>query len=92
MTAPEILRRAKALIADEQNWWDGCGELGDRKCTLSAISSISWPRPDALYNWKGEAAMHRVVGESIGAFNDSHTHAEVMAAFDKAIALAEADQ
>ena len=39
-------------------------------------------------HWLGTA----VGGGCIGAFNDTHTHAEVMAAFDRAIELAEAGQ
>jgi hypothetical protein len=38
---------------------------------------------DASYNFLATA-----MGESVCEFNDGHTHAEVLAAFDKAIELA----
>lgn len=31
-------------------------------------------------------ALNRVMGDSVGKFNDTHTHAEVLAKFDEAIA------
>lgn len=51
------------------------------------------------WNFKGDAvlvdaktALRNVMIEPIPRFNDSHTHAEVLAAFDKAIATERAKQ
>jgi hypothetical protein len=33
--------------------------------------------------------LYEVIGSPIGEFNDDHTHAEVIAAFDRAVELAE---
>lgn len=102
MTPSQILRAAKALIESPAHWWNG---RGDRRCYMNsaglicrqvcAIQAISF-----ALDFDGDyGGSHRFLGEAIGrqgvymsivTFNDSHTHAEVMAMFDRAIELAEA--
>lgn len=88
MTAKEILIAVKARIDTPDKWSQGAG-TGTRLCSIEAFTVI----PDAI-------GQSRIVAEdllreamngkdaSIVEFNDSHTHAEVMAAFDRAIEAA----
>jgi hypothetical protein len=90
------LREARALI--ERGWCqraygrdaDGCSVYEDNP------SAICWCASGAI-NAKADYAARRVFGEAIGTdcipgWNDApeRTQAEVLAAFDKAIELAEA--
>lgn len=91
MTAAELLRQAKALIADERNWWDGIPIAHRHRQALCASEAMQ--RVTAT-NWCPLAwqSLRAACGGQTGAvirFNDHHTHPEVMAAFDKAIELAE---
>ena len=91
MTTVEVLRAARALIADESKWWRGGCAVAGQACMFNAVSRAGGePYTDA----------HKALLRAIGcnedeptegfAWNDSHTHAEVMAAFDRAIAIEEA--
>jgi hypothetical protein len=96
MTTVEILRAARADIADPTTWWKGGPHGGDSRwgtyCALLAVGNhvsddCSHPAVIALARACG--------GEGPGAIirmNDAErtTHAEVLAAFDRAIAIAEA--
>ena len=100
MTPREVLVKARALISDPERWCqyhyavDSAGVmLGDytspdaeRWCSYAAIMLNGQPH----WQSSGDAIdrLHNVVGCSISHFNDTHTHAEVLAAFDKAIAEA----
>lgn len=93
MKASEILREAKHLIGTPEKWWDGGPYDGPRReCIITAITCVQGS--DAVT--KADKAMMMAVGAShfleIGEFNDSHSHADVMQAFDRAIALALADE
>lgn len=100
----EILKAAKALIADEENWTqtvyarDENGESVSATdpravcfCSRGAIDKIT------AGNGAWEGAYDILLGlvteddDCIGVadFNDTHTHAEVLALFDRAIARAE---
>lgn len=52
-------------------------------CALGAI----WASQGAIQNGSAVAIFQKATGGSGGEFNDSHTHAEVLAAFDCAIEL-----
>jgi hypothetical protein len=92
----EILRAAQARIDTPANWMhihDGRICNPDGECALVALNEAleddpGWLRDPAV------VALIRAAGLScdweIPPWNDSHTHAEVMAAFDRAIADAEA--
>lgn len=99
----EILRKARALIKDPKNWTQkACArdkygyevDVDSREaycfCTIGAIAKVSGRSTD------GDArnALRDIIGgrRSIANFNDEHTHAEVLALFDRAIARAESEQ
>ena len=95
MKPSEVLRKAKALIDRPEKWFgppthpNGYG----RNCALTALdvatnSSLMVWHP--LYN----VLLREMPGSagSIAAWNNSHTHPEVMDAFDRAIALAEKEE
>lgn len=87
----DVLRRAKALIDTPEKWTQGnfCGDH-DSFCAWGAIfraaASVNAQSPEP-YN-----QMCKVVGQHLPNWNDAteRTHAEVMAAFDRAIAESDA--
>lgn len=89
---------AKALIDTPEKWNQGAYHEGgfhgfDRHCTLGAIMATSpnFDEQDAM----GEALRQQLtpaqsrLGHCIATFNDTHTHPQVMALFDHAIAAQE---
>lgn len=119
----EILRKAKALIAAEEQWtqeefardhddnttarWEGEFSLFQpcSFCALGAVSQaiaghpfgdelggLEMPRFKKCRDYLSAAAGVDATPASFAFWNDlpERTHAEVMAVFDKAIALAEA--
>jgi hypothetical protein len=102
MTPSEILRKAKALIDTPEKWTKGSNarsmggfkvsaydESACKFCSIGALSKANNgdKRYSDIYYYLDAAMVTRV-----SAFNDTHTHAEVMAKWDEAIALAEADE
>lgn len=99
MNTVEILIKAKELIQDPANWMQGdYTEERDGHtcyCALGAIGTVikadNWTE---VHDGQPAKLLRQVVGDDIPAnhtfapYNDSHTHSEVMEAFDKAIALA----
>ena len=91
-----ILIEARELIADERHWCQNQWFFMDgRYRSLGAIGQAAVGAP--AYGWEktnaGIAAagfLQRSIDDSptVVHFNDSHTHAEVLAAFDRAIKLA----
>jgi hypothetical protein len=85
MDIVRILERAKKGC--EANWWDGTAENVFKMnfCIGTALGAAT------EYNgeyWRlAQAAFEQAnnLKEGVIRFNDSHTHAEVLAAFDKAI-------
>lgn len=103
-TVVQILKDARALIADEENWTqcfralDGEGKIIDERsryackfCSVGAIARVS------AGSGADEMAVRDLLrksltgGHTITSFNDTHTHAEVLALFDRAIARAESE-
>lgn len=89
MTVKEQLIRARAVIESPENWAKSGSELdGHKTCALGALSRVlEWgvigsPAHRAL---SAQCADAPIAG-LIQAFNDTHTHAEVLAAYDRAIA------
>lgn len=92
-----ILRRAKARISDPAHWCQGQMWKGEAACAQAAVHEAS---PDSMC--LGSDAL-RLLYETIpssaprmsgiGCYNDAPTttHADILAWFDRAIALAEAD-
>lgn len=105
MTASQLLRQARALIEDESRWWDGnrtfanffmdsAGRNVPRICSIQALRQAFLTEADAGALCAAGAYLMQAIGvtgvNTIPQFNDSHSHAEVMAMWDRAIDLAEA--
>lgn len=102
----EILTRAKALIQDPKNWTQGeyarsaegipIGERHPRAtcfCSMGAIRRVTGSSSNLFYkNLDALRAVEVVTCEPLSEYNDSHTHAEVIAKFNEAIAAAKAAQ
>lgn len=102
MKASEILKAAKAKIATPETWTQGVYATDkyanvttgyDRSATcfcsvgaLQSVMHVSREREDAY------DILRMAMGRAVPLFNDNHTHAEVMAKWDEAIALAEAEE
>lgn len=95
MTPADVLRAAKARIADPTKWCQGHGRDGDRRCAFMAVCEVESASGKAL-DLLEAAALSLGTPESLRhaatIYNDSHTHAEVMHLFDVAIGMAEAGQ
>jgi hypothetical protein len=93
-TVTDILIIARKLIEKEENWTQGAyarlpdgtptdedGPSVSCYCSLGALSKAGnfWT-PQKAYDY-----LYAAMGSSITDFNDTHTHAEVLAAFDAAI-------
>ncbi len=89
MTVAEVLITARKKIEKPENWWDGHATdkilSEDYCCMFTAL-----PSKDLVESNLALVALSRIVG-SVITFNDTHTHAEVLDAFDKAIAMAQED-
>lgn len=90
----EVLRRAKERIGTPERWCQKDFRCGDKVCPVEAIRESGG-------SWEERFALARVVGrtgylttDEIARWNDvdGRTHAEVMAAFDRAIAAEEAEE
>jgi hypothetical protein len=97
MNTLEILTAARAKIADEKNWCQGgyAKDEGGNSTSSYSTSACKWCSIGALKSVSGESyagynnALDCLVGiiqSPIPNYNDTHTHAEVLAAWDKAIA------
>lgn len=87
LTVREVLVAARKLIKKPEDWvsnpyangWD------ERNCALTAICEATSKFPEAIER-AAIAAVEDAIANELMRFNDTHTHAEVLAAFDKAIA------
>lgn len=100
MTTLAILRQARALI-DTPEKWSNIGYYDDRGggkvCALQALRNAGgyqWDNPRVLAAATALARAAGLDGDAdwydVGEWNDNHAHADVMAAFDRAIAAEEA--
>lgn len=86
-----VLMRARERIADSNDWWDGSEATVRDKRRLCLIEALG----GATHELRASSCSRRncveVVGNlipaplSIPAYNDSHTHEEVLALLDRAI-------
>lgn len=95
----EVLRAARALIDTPEKWTQGCyakdakgnglpPEDEDAVC-FCASGALRHVDVDVDVCWPAFDALGLAVGGNIIEFNDSHSHADVLAAFDRAIAAEE---
>lgn len=91
MTNLEALRAARAWITDPRRWSnDGYGD-GNRRCMIGALGRTASDIPTLNVAMEALKRVVRDIGfDLISEFNDTHTHAEVLAAYDRAIAIEEA--
>lgn len=106
MSVAQMLKDAKALIADPAHWTQGTPArdasgkpLSNEEspaavcwCSIGALARVANADPAPLYHLYPVARHYlykATAGASIINFNDTHTHAEVMELWDKAIQLAE---
>lgn len=101
-----VLRKARALIDAPEKWTTGqyakdadggfCDTWSQATCfcasgALLAAGDVGLDEFNVASGWEDAyALLSRQMRGNIIDFNDSRTHAEVLAAFDKAIAAAEA--
>lgn len=96
MTALEILRRARASISLPEKWTQGVEARNARGVEVNAESrsAVCWCAVGALRAANGgefhvdayDALVDATGCEFPSQFNDKRTHAEVLVAFDRAIA------
>lgn len=101
MTPAEILRKARDLISVPERWTKGelARSAGGYKVSPRSSNATCWCIEGALIKASGEWAyetraiklMMQIVNSVLHGWNDApkRTHAEVLGAFDHAIALAE---
>jgi hypothetical protein len=81
--AAATLIAARELIEDEANWLNrqptDDEQDNGRHCSITAIHA-------AGYDWRSCSALLCAMGMPVPEYNDTHTHAEVLAKFDAAIA------
>jgi hypothetical protein len=95
----EALEAARKLIEDEDHWnkgeyaVDGDGmRVGPTSyraysyCAIGALCAATKKGARRVYFHPAYQALEKALPQEIADFNDSHTHAEVLAAFDAAIA------
>lgn len=102
-TPADIVRRARNLISDPEHWCQGSWAKDKNGSNLRFCDddAVSFCAAGALGRAGSEAGcdtflpheiydtLDRVIGRggSLTAFNDDHTHAEVIALFDQTIEL-----
>jgi hypothetical protein len=97
MEAYEVLEKALALIEDERNWcqWDRENYAGQR-CAVGALEAAAGEVTACGYDLSEKFGLEQLLeskgfkrppGRSwfLSAFNDSHSHAEVVELFQTAI-------
>lgn len=87
----DILVAARALIEKPENWCGSGWGHDDQRCAVRAIAIAysvlnGFPAEREILGCDAENFMHKHVGDHLGSFNDTHSHTEVLTAFDKAIA------
>lgn len=97
MTSTEILIKARELIADPAHWTQGelaRNDVGAYRhplaleavcfCSIGALERAANGEYDDAY-YQARARLRGTLNRCIASFNDTHTHAQVLAKFDEAI-------
>ena len=99
MTPRDVLIAAKALIDTPEKWCQGHERVGKRRCAARAlITVIGLPMGFHFADLRGHPAYQilnlAMSGQNldkegwVAYFNDTHSHRDVMDAWDRAIELA----
>jgi hypothetical protein len=106
MKASQLLIQAKALITDPEHWTQGVYARTHKDgqdtnsyhpeavcfCSLGALHRVTKDPLTFEAYYMAKRRLSKAMGhQSIAGFNDTHPHAEVMVAWDEAIALAIAE-
>lgn len=96
MDALDILKSARAKITSPEDWGKGRRRIDRPMETCCAAEAVEDSDPDAIDGWKERRRAFRALNNAadvggaseLVAWNDApeRTHAEVLAAFDLAIA------
>jgi hypothetical protein len=99
MTPLETLKAARDLISDPARWTQGeyARDANRIRTQIASDEAVCFCAQGAIYRVGGishvlDAEMHlnstcrKRFGRGVYSFNDTHTHAEVIALFDAAIA------
>ncbi len=86
-----ILIKARGLILDPARWTQGVftrqrDDGGLRRCALGALVDSATGEEERAYKCAYKTLCAYTSGNSLAEFNDTHTHVEVIALFDKCIA------
>ncbi len=102
MKVSEQLKAAKALIDAPEKWIQGASAIdaNENHCSAQDVEAVCFCSIGAIARITGvssrflpvRAYLKISMGDFISHFNDTHSHIEVMAMFDKAISLAEGDE
>jgi len=85
----EILQAARKRITPVEQWTQGSLRSRDGAvCALAALIDASRAALGGL-DVLALKILKKVTGGCVSDFNDAHTHDEVLAAFDRAVELAE---
>ena len=86
----DLLRRARALIDTPEKWSQVDTKIGDQRCMFQALedAGAGFGREPAYVALANAAGFVRGWAEA-GVWQAGHTHADVLTAFDRAIAAAE---
>ena len=88
-----LLEDAKFLIEDQERWLQGTYRwFRGRRCAIGALCAAAAKLADAGIAESAHALLSHVASgrrfTSVEGMNDGSSHAEVMSAFDEAVALA----
>ena len=89
--AKQLLVAARKVIEDPDHWIQGAYARNGRYCTMGALQAVGKRYSRSARREATDWLLKYVRGEghhSVESFNDSVTHAEVLAMFDAAIAQA----
>jgi len=90
----ELLREAKGLISDPENWTRRTyRSFGGQRCAVGALRAAAKRLDDPGIAWSAHARLIDVARSrgftNVETMNDRSSHAAVLAAFDQAIGAAE---
>lgn len=102
-TQLEIFKAARKRIEKEENWTQNASAKDEKGLVCRFDSAVKFCALGALWaeeelsgvtykeDLNGKVLRDLIGGSSMAMWNDTHTHAEVLALYDKAIAKLEAD-